>query len=365
MKHLALALLAVLTACVADVPASDDERDIPSGDDWGQTASVTDDGYVPHAVTASRFGVFYEVSPDVLAAYQDPTSGLPQAADHAWIISQSLGTQHASRPLANAVHKRGDFYYAATFDLWKAYPSWQSDSDASLTQQAHAFRDQAIAAHADLFAFNEVPTGTPTSGSQQDKIATILRGLHDADAQGRRLQGVVFFTEAAGTPDNWSGPATAFYKAIDDTSIALVVEHYHSTGFICGQSEAALAEHFFALRTWLEASGDAAKKSIAGTKFTVLHSARYDAGPSGWAGADSEATTLADFQRDLSRAALVTRTTEGGYNRLAFGPVHSSMTEFGVQGRITALFRWHYAHTAPQSTETACIGGAAGNCTCQ
>lgn len=363
MKQLSFALLA-LAACVAEVPGAEDDRDDIPSDDWGQTASTADDGYVPHAVTAQRFGVFYEVSPDVLTAYQNTTTGLPEAANHAWIISQSLGVQHASRALANAVHARGDFYYAATFDLWKAYPNWQSDSDASLTQQAHAFRDQAIAAHADLFAFNEVPSGTPTNAKAQDKIATILRGLHDKDAQGRQLQGVVFFTEAAGTPDNWSGPATAFFKAIDDTSISLVVEHYHAPGFICGQSESALAAHFFALRTWLEKSGDAAKESIANSKFTVLHSARYEAGPSGWQGGNSDVTSLADFQRDLSRAALVTRITAGGNNRLAFGPVHSSMTEFGVQPRITALFRWHYAHTGPESTETSCIGGAAGNCTC-
>ena len=251
MKQLSFALLA-LAACVAEVPGAEDDRDDIPSDDWGQTASTADDGYVPHAVTAQRFGVFYEVSPDVLTAYQNTTTGLPEAANHAWIISQSLGVQHASRALANAVHARGDFYYAATFDLWKAYPNWQSDSDASLAQQAHAFRDQAIAAHADLFAFNEVPSGTPTNAKAQDKIATILRGLHDKDAQGRQLQGVVFFTEAAGTPDNWSGPATAFFKAIDDTSISLVVEHYHAPGFICGQSESALAAHFFALRTWLE-----------------------------------------------------------------------------------------------------------------
>ena len=97
----------------------------------------------------------------------------------------------------------------------------------------------------------------------------------------------------------------------------------------------------------------------------MLHSARFDAGPSGWAGGDSTTTTLANFQRALSRAALVTRSTEGGYNRLAFGPVATAITAPGVQPRIAELFRWHYLHTAATASEAACVAGAAGNCTCQ
>jgi hypothetical protein len=133
---------------------------------------------------------------------------------------------------------------------------------------------------------------------------------------------------------------------------------------VCGQSEAALAAHFFALRDWLVASGDASKASIANSKFTILHSSRFSNGASGWSGGDASKISLADFQRDLSRGALVTRETEGGYNRLSFGPLHHAMTDPGVAPRIAELFRWHYDNTAPQATETACVSGAPGNCQC-
>ncbi len=129
-----------------------------------------------------------------------------------------------------------------------------------------------------------------------------------------------------------------------ETSVALVVEFYHSTGYVCGNGEAALADHYFSLRQWMMASGEAAKLSIAGNKLTVLHSSRFEDGPSGWAGGDSSTTSLAKFQRALSRAAHVTRITDGGINRLAFGPVTTALTKFGVQPRS--------------------IDGFAGNCAC-
>jgi hypothetical protein len=164
---------------------------------------------------------------------------------------------------------------------------------------------------------------------------------------------------------NWTEAATDFFNAIDETSIALVVEYYHSNGYICANSTAALSDHYFSLRQWLVASGEPAKLSIANKKFTVLHSSRFNDGPSGWAGGDATQTTLANFQRAMSRAAQVTRSTEGGVNRLAFGPVASQITMFGVQPRITGLFRWHYPHTAAQASETSCIDNYGGNCTCE
>jgi hypothetical protein len=358
------ALLAVAaSACTADVAASD-ELTAPDAGGGVELAPAVDDGYVPHALTATRFGVLYQVSDDVLATYQDATRGLPQSANHAWIISQSEGDAHATRPFADLVHTRGDFYYAPAFDLWNAYPTWQTASDAELRAWGHAFRDDAIAAHADLFSFNEAPTTTGASAKVRARIATILRALHDPDARGRRLWGVVYLTEAAGTPASYTDAASDFFSAIDETSIALVVEHYHSNSFVCGQSTSALATHYFALHDWLLASKEPAKISIANAKFTVLHSARFAAGPSAWQGGNASAISLADFQRDLSRAAMVTRDTDGGFNRLAFGPVSSAITEPGVQPRITALFRWHYAGSAPDAGEAACIAGAAGNCAC-
>jgi hypothetical protein len=79
---------------------------------------------------------------------------------------------------------------------------------------------------------------------------------------------------------------------------------------------------------------------------------------------DSTKSTLANYQRALSRIARVTRKTEGGVNRISFAPTTSQLTQFGVQPRISALFRWHYLHTAAQAAELPCIDNYGGNCTC-
>jgi hypothetical protein len=363
---LALAL-AACTGAASDPSADDDDDPHPPATDDGfnDPTPPADDGYVPKAMTASRFGVFYQISRDVLDVYQDAAQGLPMTDNHAWLITHSHATAFASRALADLVHRRSDFYYAPAFDLWDAsHDGWQTASDAKLAQWGHEFRDAAITAHADLFTFNECPSTTGSNANVRVRVAKILRAIHEPDAKGRQLFGVVYFTEKAATPSSWTSAGSDFFSAIDDTSIALVAEHYHSTGFVCSLSDAALADHLFAMRKWLVNSGETAKVSIANAKFTVLHSSRFESGQSGWAGGDSTKTTLADFQRDLSRAAQITRVTEGGYNRLAFGPTQSALTQIGVQPRITELFRWHYLHTAPQLAEQPCVAGADVNCAC-
>ena len=335
-------------------PAPPDEFDAPN-------APPADDGWVPRMPTTTRMGIFYQVSGDVLDHYQAelPTSG------HAWIITQSHATAYASKALGDRVHQRADFYYAPAFDIWDdKHDGWMTASDAQLRAWAHDFRDTAIRAHADLFTFNEAPTTTAANANIRVRIAKILRFIHEPDAQGRRLWGVVYFTQKASTGSNWTTPASDFFKAIDDTSIALVVEFYHSTAYTCANSREKLAAHYFSLRDWMMKSGEPAKLSIANQKFTVLHSARFEDGPSGWAGGDSLTTPLARFQRALSRNALVTRSTEGGYNRLAFGPTATQITKLGVQPRITALFNWHYRGAGIQPSEVSCIDGFAGNCEC-
>ncbi|HSD88880.1 MAG TPA: hypothetical protein VLB44_15235 [Kofleriaceae bacterium] len=347
-------------------PGAEDPGEEQPADDFIEAVPAPDDGYVPKAFTATRFGVFYQVSKDVLDIYQDADTGLPQVADHAWLITQSHATAFASRQLADSVHRRADFYYAPAFDIWDAsHNGWQTASDAQLRTWAHAFRDAAISAHADLFTFNEAPSTTGESANVRIKIAKILRFIHEPDAQGRVLWGVVYLTERAATASVWTSAGSDFFQAIDETSIALVAEHYHSTGFVCSMSESALADHYFKFRTWLIASGEPAKLSIANRKYTVLHSARFNDGPSGWSGGDSTKTTLANYQRAMSRIARVTRMTDGGLNRLAFAPTTTQITKVGVQPRITALFRWHYRHTAAQSTELPCIDNFGGNCSCQ
>ena len=374
MSKLSCLAFLLVTGCVASVPmmtsdpdpGSDDPgMDLPPDDSPMDALTPTDDGYIPKPFTATRFGVFYQLSDDVIDIYQDPQQGLPHVADHAWIITHSHAVAFASRTFADKIHERDDFYYAPAFDVWDAsHAGWETASDATLALWAHQFRDVAISAHADMFTFNESPSNTGTTDSVRVHIAKLLRYLHEPDAQGRQLWGVVYLTEAAAMVNNYDSPAPDFFAAIDETSVALVAEHYHSTGFVCAQSEAALASHYFNFRTWLAATGDPAKLSIANSKYTILHSARFDSGPSGWAGGNSDTTSLADYQRALSRISMVTRDTEGGYNRLSFGPVTSSLTEIGVQPRITELFRWHYDSSAPQAGETACVDNFAGNCNC-
>jgi hypothetical protein len=371
-KLIALAPL-VLLACTGDVPPVDpdpgaaDPGETAPPDDFGSDVLPPDDGYVPKPVSATRFGVFYQISPDVLAQYQDETGGgLPHVANHAWIITHSNASVFASRALADLVHARDDFYYFPAFDVWKpSHAGWTTADDATLAQMAHDFRDDAIAHHADGFAFNEVPSDAGSNAALRVRIAKLLRGLHEPDAQGRVLPGVVYFTEKPSLVASWDDPASDFFAAIDETSVALVVEHYHSNGYMCSRSDSELASHYFGLRDWLDASGEPAKVSIANSKYTVLHSARFSDGASGWAGGDASRITLADYQRALSRVAKITRETQGGLNRLSFAPVTTSLTDAGVQPRITELYRWHYLHTAPQATELPCIAGAAGNCTCQ
>jgi hypothetical protein len=347
-------------------PAADDPGQMQPEDEFTQEAPPVDDGYIPKPFTATRFGVFYQVSSDVLAIYQDADKGLPQVAGHAWIITQSHATAFASKTLGDRIHQRPDFYYAPAFDLWDAsHDGWQTASDAQLRQWAHDFRDAALKGHADLFTFNEAPTTTGESANVRIKIAKILRYIHEPDAMGRVLWGVTYLTERAATASKYDSPASDFFKAIDETSIALIAEHYHSTGFVCNLSEQALSDHYFGFRKWLVASGEPAKLSIANKKYTVLHSARFNEGTSGWAGGDSTQTTLATYQRALSKITRVTRMTEGGVNRLSFAPTTTQITKVGVQPRITALFRWHYRHTAAQAAELPCIDNFGGNCRCQ
>ncbi|HUJ60276.1 MAG TPA: hypothetical protein VLX92_17335 [Kofleriaceae bacterium] len=365
-----LVLAVALVACTSAPPGDPDPGSADPGEDLppdsfpGGTGS--DDGYVPKAFTATRFGVFYQVSADVLDAYQATDgSGLPEADGHAWLITHSSATAFASRGLADLVHRRADFYYAPAFDVWDAsHAGWETASDATLQQMAHQFRDAAIAAHADLFAFNECPSNTAGDAGVRAAIAKLLRYLHEPDAQGRRLWGVVYFTERPALAASWSVPGSDLFAAIDETSVALVVEHYHSNGYVCALSESELADHYFGLRAWLARSGEPAKVSIANAKFTVLHSARFSSGPSGWAGGNADVISLADYQRALSRVAKVTRETDGGLDRISFAPVTTSLTQVGVQPRITELFRWHYLHTTPEDSELPCVAGYAGNCAC-
>jgi hypothetical protein len=141
-----------------------------------------------------------------------------------------------------------------------------------------------------------------------------------------------------------------------------VAEHFHGQGFVCQNSLDFLRNHYFAMRDWLNGCGEPAKVSIANRKYTVLHSARYGQGASGWAGADADTTTLAAFQRALSRATLATRTRGGGFNRIAYAPVSEATTDPRVHPRIRLLVRWHYGGGG---LEEHCVDDFPGNCECE
>ena len=194
-------------------------------------------------------------------------------------------------------------------------------------------------------------------------MIVLLRALAAPDARGVSLRGVLFLTEQAATPGKWTSSATTFWRAVNETCDAVVAEHFHGQGFVCQTSLSELADHLFAMREWLETSGNEDKQEIANQKFTVMHSTRYAPGPSGWAGADSDRVTLPAFQRNLSRAVLATRSRAGGFNRVAFGPLQDSLTAGGVHPRIALLARWHYAQGGG-SAELACVANASVNCRC-
>ncbi|MCX5747323.1 MAG: hypothetical protein NT062_33060 [Proteobacteria bacterium] len=93
--------------------------------------------------------------------------------------------------------------------------------------------------------------------------ARLVRYLSEPNAAGQRLRGVFYLTHQPAMPGNWTTPATDFWAALDETSVAVVAEHYHGQSWVCDTSDAAIADHLFAMRRWLAVSGDAHKVSIA------------------------------------------------------------------------------------------------------
>lgn len=347
-----LPLLALLSACGAPPPEHELE----------QYAAREEHTQYVATLAGKRFTVFYQPSLDVVNIYADAKYGLPQSPDHVHVFAHSGASKDVYPKLASDIHAaRSDFMYAPAFDL-NQYPGWLYASPTQLASWTHTFRDAAIAGGADLFAFNEAPINTANSPQMQAQIARMLRYLAEPDGNGKALRGILFLTHKPSMPSNWTSSGDVFWKAVDDTTDAVVAEHYHSHGWVCAQSLDAMGAHFFALRHWLATSGVPAKISIASSKFTVLHSSYYAPGISGWQGADSTKVTLASFQRNLSRAALATRRTPGGFNRVSFAPVRDIHTVPGVHDRIRQLARWHWG--AGGKAELGCVDGFAGNCNC-
>jgi hypothetical protein len=310
-----------------------------------------------------RVSCFYQVAPAAIAFYTDPLDGLPDAPEYMHVFSHSHATAAADGALADAIHAGGpSFKYAPCFDL-NDHPGWYGASDAQLAAWARRFRDAALRARADLFGFNELFSRAGADPRMRNQAMTLLRYLNEPDGEGRRLDGVFFLTEAAATPRTWTSRASDFWRRVDETCVLVVGEHYHGHEFVCGRGERDLADHLFAMRRWLDGSGEAAKQRIANEKYTVLHSSRFGPGPSVWQGGDASRISLARFQRNLSRLARVTRRTPGGRNRIAFGPLAAAYTAPGVHPRIRLLFNWHYGQGGHRR-ELRCVDAYEGNCRC-
>ncbi|MBI1748130.1 MAG: hypothetical protein HYR55_16325 [Acidobacteria bacterium] len=310
-----------------------------------------------------RYSCFYQFGRDAFNYYADAERGLPNDDSHIHVFSHSHASVFADPSLADYVHEAGtSFKYAPCFDLNK-FTGWRSAPDDQLAAWARDFRDQVLAAGADYFGFNELPTIAGRDAQTRVKIMALLTYLNEPDPDGNQLTGIFFMTHAPSMPNNWTSAASEFWQRVDDTCTLVVAEHYHGQGFICNNSETYLSNHFFAMRDWLNNSGEPAKISIANNKFTVLHSSRYGPGPSGWQGADSTIYTLAQFQRNLSKCASVTRNRAGGFNRIAFAPLASVYTNPGVHPRIRLLINWHY-NQSDDSRERLCVDAAPVNCRC-
>jgi hypothetical protein len=303
------------------------------------------------------------ISEDSLALYADPENGLPQDGAHIHVFCHSHAALQADPKLGAAIHAGGpSFRYAPAFDLSER-PGWQSASRDQLADWARAYRQEALAAGADMFSFNELVSVIPGSEPLRRQVIALLRLLAGPDEVGGRLAGVLFLVEQAATPGNWTSPASVFWQAVDETCDLVVAEHYHGHGFVCDQTPQALATHLFSMREWLNRSGEPAKVQIANQKFTVLHSARYGPGDSVWSGADSTSVSLPAFQRNLSKCARATRVTPGGNNRIAFGPATTAYTDPRVHPRIGLLIRWHYDQNG-SPRELACVDLYEDNCRC-
>lgn len=310
-----------------------------------------------------RYSCFYQVSRDAIDFYTDPVHGLPNDDGHIHVFSHSHASVFADPSLADYIHNAGpSFTYAPCFNL-NRYQGWYTASDAQLAAWGREFRDAAIAAGADYFGFNELPSNASSDERMRVKVMTLLSYLNEPDEVGNQLQGIFFMTHRPSMPGNWNGPASDFWQRVDETSELVVAEHYHGYGFICNNSETFLSNHFFAMRDWLNRSGEPAKVSIANRKFTVLHSSRYGPGQTGWQGGDSNVVTLAQFQRNLSKCAKVTRNRAGGFNRISFAPLASVYTDRRVHPRIRLLLNWHY-NQGGDSSERLCVAGYQGNCQC-
>lgn len=311
----------------------------------------------------TRYSCFYSVTGAAIDFYTDPAEGLPNDDAHVHVFANSHASAYASRSLADRIHAGGaSFRYAPCFDLHE-HVGWGTAAEEQLAQWGRGFRDAALAATADYFGFNELPTTASINPQVRRQVMTLLTYLSEPNENGERLEGIFFMTHRPSMPANWPEPDPEFWDRVNQSCRLVVAEHYHAHGFICNNTETYLSNHFFAMRDWLYASGEPPQIEIANEKFTVLHSSRYGPGPSGWQGGDSNLVPLDAFERNLARCSRVTRNRSGGYNRICFAPLAPVHTDLAVHPRIRRLVNWHY-NQGGDDLERQCVGDDASECQC-
>jgi hypothetical protein len=300
------------------------------------TAAATTALLLPDRLTTAAPPPTTQPTPDkyVTCFYQVNTAGLkdlagpaalPNGDQYLHLITCSHAGHKPHPDFANAVRALGpSFKYARCIDAHK-YPDWQHAPADQLRQWAIDFRTECLpaAGPADLFAFNEMPTGAESDPALQRQIATWMRYLHDPKDNRPPLPGVFYFVEENLDPNRWkvTGAADELFAALDATCDLVVGEHYHDKQFVYARTPQQYADHLFALPKWLDATGRPPQQNIARHKYCALHSSYYAPTKTPWEGLQKDTSTPADFRAYLQRVVDCTRLSPYGKSRIAFGPL--------------------------------------------
>ncbi len=266
--------------------------------------------------------VFYQFSGPTIKALTGP-NGLPNGPQYEHIFSHSSPGIRAHPELAKLVHGCGkSFKFSAALDVHK-YDKWGQVDDAKLKDWAKEFRELELTSDgpADYWAFNEMPTKGFANASLQSNVAKWCRHIYDPGDGGPVFPQVFYFTEQNVTGGAWKQLTDEFWDAVDQTSVLVVGEHYHSYDFVMNKSPQALTEHLLAIAEDLDKSGKPAQQRIAREKYAVLHSSYYGPADTGWHGPLSKDQKPEQLRGYFDRVIDATRASDFGKKRIGFGPL--------------------------------------------
>ena len=245
---------------------------------------------------------------------------LPNGPQFLHIFSQSSPGMKPHPERVKAIHSAGkSFVFAEALDVHK-YKGWMQADEKQLKEWAKQFRGQCLdsPAPADYWAFNEMPTTGFNTPNLQAKSAQWCRLIHDP-GDGVKFPGVFYFTEQNVELDHWTKLSDDFWAALDETSILVVGEHYHSWEFCF--SDQFNEDHLFGIAKYLHESGKKPQMNIAADKYAVLHSSYYGPKDTGWHGPLNFERKPQDVEKYLDHLLTVTRGSEFGSRRIGFGPL--------------------------------------------